>query len=66
MPPVRIVFAAVNVGAVTEDGAAVTLVQGEPWAADDPFVKFHPDLFSSNPPAPRYPRRTVAVEAGRG
>jgi hypothetical protein len=35
----------------------VTLVPGEAWAADDPFVKAHPEKFALEPPRIR---RTVA------
>lgn len=38
-------------------GLTVTLVPGEAWAADDPFVKANPDKFSLEPPTIR---RTVA------
>lgn len=37
-------------------GLIVRLTEGEPWAADDPFVKAKPDLFGS---FPERLRRTV-------
>lgn len=40
-------------------GYTVRIGHGEPWAANDPFVKAHPDLFSSDCP-PNAVRRTVA------
>ena len=39
------------------------LTAGEPWAADDPLVRERPHLFSAEPPAPNFPRRSApAVE----
>ena len=61
MPPVRFVYVAVSCATGTEDGSPVNLREGDVWAADDPIVRFHPDLFSAEPPAPSFPRRTVAV-----
>ena len=36
----------------------VTVIEGEPWAADDPFVKRHRDLFTDEP---RRLRRSVPL-----
>lgn len=41
------------------DGGRVRLSEGDLWAADDPFVKAHPDLFTDDAPA-RMIHRTVA------
>lgn len=41
-------------------GYTVRIGHGEPWAANDPFVAEHPDLFSSECPANAV-RRTVAA-----
>lgn len=38
-------------------GLIVRTVEGEPWAAQDPFVKARPDLFGDQP---ERIRRTVA------
>jgi hypothetical protein len=46
-----------------EDGSAVSLREGDVWAADDPLVLARPGLFGDEPPAPNFPRRTVRVEA---
>lgn len=35
----------------THEGVPVTVRQNDPWYADDPFVKAHPDLFSETPVA---------------
>jgi hypothetical protein len=53
----KIVYAATT-GLVVNpvDGLPIRVVELEPWAADDPFVKARPDLFSD---APRSVRRTV-------
>jgi hypothetical protein len=34
-------------------GAQVNFTVGEAWHADDPFVRAHPGLFTSTPPAVR-------------
>lgn len=63
MPPVKVVFAVADCGTATSDGLEVTLREGDVWAADDPLVLLRPQLFSDDPPGPRYPRRTApAVE----
>ena len=31
------------------EGLIVRLMPGQPWAADDPFVKARPDLFTVDP-----------------
>ncbi len=56
----RYVFATANTAAATSEGLSVAVMAGEPWDADDPFVRSHPGLFSEDPPGPIYPRRTVA------
>ena len=58
----RIVYCTANGAASTSDGIPVRLIEGEPWDADDPFVRSHPGVFSDTPPAPRFPRRSQAVE----
>jgi hypothetical protein len=60
---VKVVFASATCVAVVDDGSTAALREGEPWAADDPFVLSRPDLFSDEPPAPHFPRRTVQVSA---
>jgi hypothetical protein len=57
----NIVYASATCAAATADGIPVTLVEGEPWASDDPFVVARPEFFSASPPGPAFPRRTVAV-----
>lgn len=42
---------------VSASVGAVILRKGEVWAADDPFVRQHRDLFTDEPPRVR---RTVA------
>jgi hypothetical protein len=68
-----VVFATAS--CVTEfGGRAVHLNAGETWAADDPFVKAHPDMFgpppqvrrTGPPPAPRVERATRAPGEKRG
>ena len=53
-----IVYAQSTCSAATADGIPVRMVEGEPWAAEDPFVKTHPGLFAATPPGPGFPRRT--------
>lgn len=61
--PDHIVFATSSGSAAAPDGGIVAFREGEPWAADDPFVTAHKDLFSDAPPGPSFPRRTApAVE----
>lgn len=45
----NIVYAAAPTAIAAPDGGIHTLVPGEPWAADDPLVKAHPECFSSEP-----------------
>lgn len=40
-------------------GLIVRIVEGEPWAAQDPFVKARPDLFGAQP---ERIRRTVPFQ----
>ena len=61
MPPVKIVYASTSCTTGTPDGGFIQLSEGEPWASDDPIVLTHPDLFSSFPPPPNFPRRSVAA-----
>jgi hypothetical protein len=56
------VYATANVGTADADGVGYNLREGEVWSADDPIVALHPGLFADTPPAPHFPRRTVAVE----
>jgi len=35
------------------NGTLIFLVEGEVWAADDPFVVARPDLFTDSPPVIR-------------
>lgn len=37
--------------AVRHDGGVVRLHLGDPWHAEDPFVKARPDLFNDDPPS---------------
>jgi|GEM_PF-1509560 hypothetical protein len=32
-----------------QTGLIIRVVEGEPWAANDPFVKARPDLFGAQP-----------------
>lgn len=53
------------------NGANVNLTAGEPWRADDPFVKAHRDLFAARPPVvrgtePRVERATARPGERRG
>jgi len=32
-----------------DSGIIIRIVEGEPWAAGDPFVKARPDLFGAQP-----------------
>jgi len=57
----RVVYATATCGTATADGIGIVLREGECWAADDPLVIARPGLFSDTPPAPHFPRRTVAV-----
>ena len=57
----KFVFATASCGTATADGLTVNLREGDVWAADDPLVLARPGLFSTEPPAPRFPRRTVAA-----
>ena len=59
----KYVFVSGSCGTATADGLGVDLHEGDVWAADDPLVLARPGLFCDEPPAPRFPRRTVAVEA---
>lgn len=57
----QIVYAVTTANVVNPlDGLPIRLVELEPWAADDPFVKARPDLFSD---IPGKVRRTVAAAA---
>lgn len=49
-----------GVGDPTRPGIVVRTVKGEPWDADDPFVKARPQLFDAEPP---FIRTTVARKA---
>lgn len=46
----KIVYAAAQC-VVRYNNLTVRLEPGHPWAADDPFVKARPDLFSDEPTA---------------
>lgn len=68
-----VVFATVS--CVTEfDGRSVHVNAGEAWAADDGFVKTHPDMFGPPPrvrrtgpaPVPKVERATRAPGEKRG
>ena len=56
------VYATGTCGTATADGIGIVLREGDVWAADDPLVLARPGLFADTPPAPHFPRRTVAVE----
>ena len=56
------VYATANCGTATTDGLGVNLREGDVWAGDDPLVVARPGLFCDEPPGPRFPRRSVAVE----
>lgn len=43
------------------DGRIVRLAEGDPWYADDPFVRARPELFSDTP-ARVFGTRSVPVE----
>ena len=60
-PAERVVFSTANCATATADGIGVNLREGDCWDASDPLVIARPGLFSDTPPAPRFPRRTVAV-----
>lgn len=55
------VFCVVNCCTDTAVGDPVNLVAGQCWASDDPIVLERGDLFSVDPPGPRFPLRTVAA-----
>lgn len=57
MSPTKLVYAVATCGSETADGLTVNLTRGDCWAADDPFVKAHPGLFSDE----AIPRRTTAA-----
>jgi hypothetical protein len=61
MPAIKVVYAVATCASSTDDGIGVNLREGDVWAADDPFVRSHPGLFSDEPPGPRFPLRTVRV-----
>lgn len=46
----RIVYARSDSTIMDPLGVPYRLVQGEPWAADDPLVLSKPECFSSSPP----------------
>jgi hypothetical protein len=52
----KIVYASADC-VVRHHGLAIRLVPGEPWDADDPFVRQRPDLFRD---VPDLVHRTVA------
>jgi hypothetical protein len=56
------VYAVATCGTGTPDTVPVMLREGDVWAADDPLVLARPGLFSDEPPAPNFPRRTVRAE----
>ena len=47
--------------AVGFGGGVVRLHMGDPWRADDPFVKARPDMFADDPPG-AVVRHTGGVE----
>ena len=52
-----IVFALASLSTTDPNtGLIVRIVEGEPWAAEDPFVRARPELFAA---APERIRRTV-------
>ena len=55
-------YAVATCGTATVDGIGIDLREGDVWAADDPLVRDKPGLFCPEPPGPRFPRRSVAVE----
>jgi hypothetical protein len=60
----NIVFATVT--CTTGDpatGLLIRLNEGETWAADDPFVKARPDLFSDEPTRIRRTAHNSPIEA---
>jgi hypothetical protein len=63
--PVKVVFATATCGTATVDGIGVNIREGDVWAADDPICLARPGLFSDTPPAPNFPRRTVAIPEAR-
>ena len=55
-------YATADCATATADGMPVNLREGEVWAGNDPVVLARPGLFCADPPGPRFPRRSVAVE----
>lgn len=49
-----------GVGDPSRPGVIVRTVKGEPWDADDPFVKARPEMFTAEPP---FVRRTTERKA---
>lgn len=60
--PERFVYATATCATATADGIGIDLREGDVWAAEDPLVLARPGLFSDTPPAPYFPRRTVAKD----
>lgn len=54
-----IVYALRTCSARGPAGSTIRVREGEAWAADDPFVALHPDLFAEQPDRVR---RTAPVE----
>lgn len=60
------VFALDTCGTATADGLSIALHAGDPWAADDPFVRSRPELFGPWPPERVLRRSTPAPDPSDG
>ena len=49
MTATKVVYSRTNTSVGTGNGNRQTLVFGEPWAADDPLVREHTELFTESP-----------------
>jgi hypothetical protein len=62
MSDTRVLFAARTV-AIGSPAGVLTVQEGDPWAADDPLVKAHPDLFVEECSRPKRTVRPVVEQA---
>ena len=61
--PDQVVFAAATLSTANPaDGVIIAIVEGEVWAADDPFVRARPDLFTDVAPVVRRTAAPAVIE----
>lgn len=51
-----------STASVAWGGGVVRLHLGDPWPADDPFVKARPEFFASDPPSATVRRTSAPIE----